>query len=121
MATLRSSCSAASASPTTRGGAAPPNSVRTYGAGLTHQFDVVGESSTGLPRRPRPTNAGGPAAPAGDYGVGRDEDIFRNELVLERISRADTNKPWLDVMETVERYYNPTYRTSKEVTGGRGG
>jgi hypothetical protein len=52
---------------------------------------------------------------------GRDEVVFRDEAVLERLGWADTTESRLDVGAAVERYYNSAYRrTSRTLSGGRG-
>ena len=53
---------------------------------------------------------------------GRDEVIFRDGMVLERLGWEDTKESRLDVEAAVERYYNTAYhRMSREpLREGRG-
>jgi hypothetical protein len=53
---------------------------------------------------------------------GRDEVVFRDEMLLERLSWPDTTESRSTIAGAVERYYSAAYqRTSKEPLGAGAG
>lgn len=98
------------------------HSIRAHGPGLTHQLEVIGESDAGLPGGRDPLVMAALLHLLWTGERGRDEIIFRDEVVLERLGWADTRESRLDIEAAVERYYNTAYhRTSRESLGaGKG-
>lgn len=97
-------------------------SIRTHGLGLTFQLETVAESEKGLPGERDPVVLAALLHLLWTKERGRDEVIFRDELVLESLGWDDTKESRLNVEAAVERYYNTAYhRTSRESLGeGRG-
>jgi hypothetical protein len=97
-------------------------SIRSHRPGLTFQLDAVAESEKGLPCGRDPLVMAALLHLLWTGKKGRDEVIFRDEVVLERLSWDDTKEARLDVGAAVERYYNTAYqRMSREsLEEGRG-
>jgi hypothetical protein len=97
-------------------------SIRAHGPGLSYQLEVVAGSEKGLPGGRDPLVMATLLHLLWIGERGRDEIIFRDEVVLERLGWDDTKESRLDVGAAVERYYNAAYhRTSREPLGpGRG-
>jgi hypothetical protein len=94
--------------------------IRAHVPELTHQLEVVVESGVGLPGGRDPLVMAALLHLLWTGESGRDEVVFRDEAVLERLGWADTTESRLDVGAAVERYYNSAYRrTSRTPSGGR--
>jgi hypothetical protein len=97
-------------------------SVRAHGPGLTFQLEVVSESDDGLPGGRNPLVMAALLHLLWTGERGRDEVVFRDELLLERLSWPDTPESRLSISEAVERYYSAAYlRRSTEPMGEEGG
>ena len=97
-------------------------SIRAHGPGLTFQLEAVSETEEGLPgdRDPLVMAALLHLLWTGDRG--RDEVVFRDEMLLERLSWPDTPESRRSIDKAVERYYSTAYRrTSSESLGAGGG
>lgn len=97
-------------------------SIRPHGPGGSYQLEAVSESKKGLPggRDPLVMAALLHLLWAGERG--RDEVIFRDEVLLVVLSWPDTRESRLSVEEAIERYYHTAFRrSSREPLGsGRG-
>jgi hypothetical protein len=98
------------------------HSMEVHGPRLTHQLEVVGESDSGLPGSRDPLVMATLLHLLWTGERGRDEVVFRDEVVLEKLGWDDTREARLGVGLAVERYYNCAYhRTRRESLGeGRG-
>jgi hypothetical protein len=97
-------------------------SVRAHGPGLTFQLEVVSDSGEGLPGGREPLVMAALLHLLWTGKKGRDEVVFRDEELLERLSWHDTPESRRSIGEAVERYYCTAYlRTSTEPMGGGGG
>ncbi|MDQ5827250.1 MAG: hypothetical protein M3441_24070 [Chloroflexota bacterium] len=97
-------------------------SVRAHGPGLTFRLEAVSDSEKGLPggRDPLVMAALLHLLWTGDRG--KDEVVFRDEELFERLSWADTWDARITIEGAVERYYCTAYRrTSTEPMGAGGG
>lgn len=90
-------------------------SVRAHRPGGAYQLEVVSESDAGLPGGHDPLVMAALLHLLWTGERGRDELVFRDEVVLERLGWADTRESRLSVGVAVERYYHIAYRrTSRE-------
>lgn len=97
-------------------------SIRAHGPGLTHRLEVVSETEEGLPGWQDPLVMAALLHLLWTRERGRDEVVFRDEMLLERLSWPDTPDSRLLIGEAVERYYSTAYcRKSTEPVGARGG
>lgn len=97
-------------------------SIRENGPGLTFQLAVVSDSGEGLPGGRDPLVMAALLHLLWTGGKGRDEVVFRDEALLERLSWPDTTDSRRSISEAVERYYCTAYlRTSTESMGAGGG
>lgn len=97
-------------------------SVRAHGPGLSFQLEVVSESNDGLPGGRDPLVMAALLHLLWTGGEGRDEVVFRDELLLERLAWPDTPESRLSIGEAVERYYSAAYlRRSTEPLGEEAG
>jgi hypothetical protein len=97
-------------------------SINAHWAGRTYRLGIVSEAGEGLPGDRDPLIMAALLHLLWTGEKGRDEVVFRDELVLERLGWDDTTESRLDVAAAVERYYNCAYhRTSRESLGaGKG-
>lgn len=97
-------------------------SVRTHGSGLTYRLEAVSETKKGLPGGRDPLVMAALLHLLWTGERGRDEVVFRDEGLLERLAWPDTSESRNSIGEAIERYYCTTYlRTSTEPLGaGRG-
>jgi hypothetical protein len=97
-------------------------SIRAYGPGLTFRLEVVSETEEGLPGGRDPLVMATLLHLLWTGEKGRDEVVFRDEKLLEKLSWPDTRESRLLIGNAVERYYCTAYRrTSTEPLGTRGG
>jgi hypothetical protein len=97
-------------------------STRAHGPGSPYQLEAVAESEKGLPGGRDPLVMAALLHLLWTGEKGRDEVVFRDEMVLERLSWPDTRESRSAVGAAVERYYNSAYhRTSRESLGPGGG
>lgn len=97
-------------------------SIRAHGPGLTFQLEAVSDSGGGLPggRDPLVMAALLHLLWTGDRG--RDEVVFRDEQLLERLSWPDNLESRSSIEDAVKRYYCTAYlRTSTESMSSGGG
>lgn len=97
-------------------------SVRAHGPGLTFRLEAVSDSVAGLPggRDPLVMAALVHLLWTGDRG--KDEVVFRDEELLEKLSWLDTSESRSSIEGAVERYYCTAYlRASTEPMGAGGG
>jgi hypothetical protein len=97
-------------------------SVRAHGSGLTFRLEAVSETDEGLPGGRDPLVMAALLHLLWTGARGRDEVVFRDEELLERLSWPDTPESRNSIGEAVERYYSTAYlRTSTEPLGAGGG
>lgn len=97
-------------------------SVREHGSGLTFRLEAVSETDEGLPGGRDPLVMAALLHLLWTGERGRDEVVFRDEELLERLSWPDTPESRNSIGEAVERYYSTAYlRTSTEPLGAGGG
>jgi hypothetical protein len=97
-------------------------SIRAHGPGLTFQLEIISDSGEGLPGGRDPLVMATLLHLLWTGERGRDEVVFRDELLLERLSWPDTPESRLSIEGAVERYYSTAYRrTSTEPMGAGGG
>jgi len=97
-------------------------SIRAHGPGLMHHLEVVSETEEGLPGGRDPLVMAALLHLLWTGERGRDEVVFRDEMLLERLSWPDTPDSRLSIGEAVERYYSTAYcRKSTEPMGAGGG
>jgi hypothetical protein len=97
-------------------------SIREHGPGLTFQLEVVSDSGAELPGGRDPLVMAALLHLLWTGERGRDEIVFRDETLLERLSWPDTPESRRLIGEAIERYYCTAYlRTSTEPMGAGGG
>jgi len=97
-------------------------SIREHGPGLVYHLEAVGESEKGLPGGRDPLVMAALLHLLWMGERGRDEVVFCDEELLERLSWPDTPESRRLISEAVERYYCTAYRrTSTEPLGAGGG
>lgn len=97
-------------------------SVRAHGPGPTFRLEVVSDSGEGLPSGRDPLIMAALLHLLWTGESGRDEVVFRDEALLERLSWPNTAESRNSISEAVERYYCTAYlRTSTEPMGAGGG
>lgn len=97
-------------------------SSRAHGPGLTFRLEVVSETEEGLPGGRDPLVMAALLHLLWTGEMGRDEVVFRDEMLLERLSWPDTTESRGTIAAAVERYYSAAYRrTSTEPLGTGGG
>jgi len=97
-------------------------SVRAHGPGLTFQLEAVSETEKGLPGWRDPLVMAALLHLLWTGEKGRDEVVFRDEELLERLSWPVTPESRTSIEGAVERYYCTAYRrTSTEPMGAGGG
>jgi hypothetical protein len=96
--------------------------VRDHGPGLTFQLEVVSDSGEGLPGGRDPLVIAALLHLLWTGERGRDEVVFRDAELLQRLAWPDTPESRCSISEAVERYYGTTYlRTSTEPIGAGAG
>lgn len=95
-------------------------SIRAHGPGLTYQLEAVAESEKGLPGGHDPLVMAALLHLLWTGEKGRDEVIFRDEMILERLGWDDISEARLDIGAAVERYYNTAYHRSSRESLGEG-
>lgn len=97
-------------------------SIRAHELGLTFRLEAVSETDEGLPGGRDPLVMAALLHLLWTGERGRDEVVFRDEELLERLSWPDTPESRNSIGEAVERYYSTAYlRTSTEPLGAGGG
>jgi hypothetical protein len=97
-------------------------SIRAHGSGLTFQVEAVSDSGEGLPGSRDPLVMAALLHLLWTGERGRDEVVFRDEELLERLSWPDNPESRSSIEAAVERYYSTAYvRTSTELIGASGG
>jgi len=97
-------------------------SIRAHGPGLTFQLEVVTDSGEGLPGGHDPLVMAALLHLLWTGERGRDEVVFRDEELLERLAWPDTAESRRSIGEAVERYYCTAYtRISTELIRAGGG
>jgi hypothetical protein len=97
-------------------------SVRAHGPGLIFRLEAVSDSEKGLPGGPDPLVMAALLLLLWTGERGRDEVVFRDEELLERLSWSDTPESRDSISGAIERYYCTAYlRTSIESLGAGGG
>lgn len=97
-------------------------SIRAHGPGLTHRLEAVSETENGLPGGRDPLVMAALLHLLWTGERGRDEVVFRDEMLLERLSWSDTPDSRRSIGEAVERYYSTAYcRKSTEQMGSGAG
>ena len=97
-------------------------SIRAHGPGLTFQLEAVSDSMEGLPGGRDPLVMAALLHLLWTGERGRDEIVFRDEALLERLSWPDTPESLRLIGEAIERYYCTAYRRmSTEPLGAGGG
>ena len=97
-------------------------SIRAHGPGLTFRLEIVSETEEGLPGWRDPPVMAALLHLLWTGERGRDEVVFRDEALLERLAWPDTPESRRSIGEAVERYYSAAYRrTSTEPMGAGGG
>lgn len=97
-------------------------SVRAHGPGHTFRLEAVSDSGEGLPDGRDPLVMAALLHLLWTGERGRDEVVFRDEELLERLSWPDTKESRRSIGEAVERYYCTAYLwTSTEPMGVVGG
>jgi hypothetical protein len=97
-------------------------SVRAHGSGLTFRLEAISETEKGLPGGRDPLVMAALLHLLWTGEAGRDEVVFRDEELLERLSWPDTRESRGTIEGAVERYYSAAYRrTSTEPMGSGGG
>jgi hypothetical protein len=97
-------------------------SVRAQGAGLTFRLEAVSDSGAELPGGRDPLVMAALLHLLWTGVRGRDEVVFRDEELLEKLSWHDTPESRRSIEGAIERYYCTAYlRTSREQMGAGGG
>lgn len=97
-------------------------SVRGHGPGVTFQLEVVSDSGEGLPGGRDPLVMATLLHLLWTGERGRDEVVFRDEALLERLAWPDTPEARRSIGEAIERYYCTAYlRRSTELIGAGSG
>lgn len=97
-------------------------SIRGHGPGLTFRLEVVSDSGEGLPGGRDPLVMAALLHLLWTGERGRDEVVFRDEALLERLFWLDTPESRISIGQAVERYYSTAfYRKSTEPMGVGGG
>jgi len=97
-------------------------SIRAHGPGLIYRLEVLSESEKGLPGGRDPLVMAALLHLLWTGERGRDEIVFRDEVLLERLSWPDTPDSQLSIAAAIERYYSTAYRrTSTESLKAGGG
>jgi hypothetical protein len=97
-------------------------SIRAHGPGLTFRLEAVSDSENGLPGGRDPLVMAALLHLLWTGERGRDNVVFRDEELLERLSWPNTPESRRSIEEAVERYYCTAYlRTSTEPMGAGGG
>jgi hypothetical protein len=97
-------------------------SVRTHGPGLTFRLEVAIDSGEGLPGGRDPLVMAALLHLLWMSQRGRDEVVFRDEELLEKLAWPDTLESRRLIREAIERYYCTAYRRmSTEPLGAGGG
>jgi hypothetical protein len=96
--------------------------MRAHGPGLTFQLEVVSDSKEGLPGGRDPLVMAALLHLLWTGERGRDEIVFRDEALLERLAWPSIPESRRLISETVERYYCTAYlRRSTEPMGAGSG
>jgi hypothetical protein len=97
-------------------------SIRTHGPGLTFRLEAVSDYDRGLPGGRDPLVMAALLHLLWIGERGRDEVVFRDEALLERLSWPDTTESRSTIAVAVERYYSTAYqKTSTEPMRAGGG
>lgn len=97
-------------------------SIRTHGPGLTFQLEAVSDSGGGLPGGRDPLVMAALLHLLWTSERERDEVVFSDEALLERLAWPNTPETRRSISGAVERYYCAVYlRTSTEPSGAGNG
>lgn len=96
-------------------------STSPHGQITTHRLEIISENGRGVPAGRDPLVMAGLLHLLWIGERGRDEVVFRDEALLERLSWPDTPESRLSISEAVERYYSTAYLRTSTVPLGAGG
>lgn len=96
-------------------------SAKEHGPGLTFQLEVVSDSEEELPGGRDPLVMAALLHLLWTGERGRDEVVFRDEELLERLAWPDTPESRCSIGDAVERYYCTAYRRMSTEPMGAGG
>ena len=97
-------------------------SIRAHRLGIPYKLEAISDNEKGLPGGCDPLVMAAMLHLLWTGERGRDEVVFRDEILLEKLSWPDTQKLRFSVEAAIERYYCTAYhRASREPLGpGRG-
>ncbi|HET6262634.1 MAG TPA: hypothetical protein VFG99_10420 [Chloroflexia bacterium] len=82
-------------------------SIRAHGPGLTHHLEIISDTEGGLPGGREPLVMAALLHLLWMGGEGRDEVVFHDEELLERLSWPDTREARVTIEGAVERSTRP--------------